>query len=287
MKNAVLKRLLTPIIFGVAICNCGNQPEKTNSLTPEVVANLKLKEISGLEYINNTLWGIEDSGNESAVYKINTQTGKHEAYTINAKNNDWEDITSDTQGNLYIGDFGNNDNDRKNLSIIKINPLNPSQVLQTTSFYYPEQKDFPAKKKDRNFDCEGFFEYNGYFYLFSKNRSFDGDGTVLLHKVPNTPGNHAAQLHGTLVTCDSFRKCAIAGADISPDGKTVALISGDKLWLITDYSGDNFSKGKLTSYNLGEVTQKESVCFAENKTLYIADEKSKKEGGKLYRLSLN
>lgn len=109
---------------------------------------------------------------------------------------------------------------------------------------------------------------------------------MLVHKVPNAPGNHAAEAAGSFVSCSNFRKCAIAGADISPDGKTVALISGDKLWLLRDYTGDNFAKGKLISYNLGEVTQKESICFADAKTLYIADEKSKKEGGKLYRLIL-
>lgn len=279
-------RLLIPALLGIAICNCGNQPEDSNNLKPEEIAKLKLKEISGLEYLNNSLWGIEDSGNESKLYKINPTTGLHEAFAVNATNTDWEDITSDAQGNLYIGDLGNNDNDRRNLSIIKINPANPAQVLQTTSFYYPEQKDFPAKKKDRNFDCEGFFEHKGYFYLFSKNRSFDSDGTVLVHKVPNAPGNHVAEAVGSFVSCSNFRKCAIAGADISPDGKTVALISGDKLWLLRGFMGDNFAKGKLTSYNLGEVTQKESICFSDNNTLYIADEKSKKEGGKLYRLIL-
>jgi hypothetical protein len=28
-------------------------------------------------------------------------------------NIDWEDITKDKDGNLYVGDFGNNDNERK------------------------------------------------------------------------------------------------------------------------------------------------------------------------------
>jgi hypothetical protein len=59
----------------------------------------------------------------------------------------------------------------------------------------------------------------------------------------------------------------------SPDGKTVALISGDKLWLINNFTADDFAKGAITPYDLGEVTQKESVCFTDNKTLYIADEK--------------
>jgi sugar lactone lactonase YvrE len=31
----------------------------------------------------------------------------------NAENNDWEDITKDIHGNIYVGDFGNNDNDSR------------------------------------------------------------------------------------------------------------------------------------------------------------------------------
>lgn len=36
------------------------------------------------------------------------------------ENNDWEDIAKDKNGFTYIGDFGNNDNDRKNLAIYKV-----------------------------------------------------------------------------------------------------------------------------------------------------------------------
>ncbi|MFP5436712.1 MAG: hypothetical protein ACLGH8_02920 [Bacteroidia bacterium] len=286
MKNNMLKYLITPTLAATIFYNCDSRDANNSHYTPQEVAKLSLKEISGLEYVNNTLWGIEDSGNKSNIYKINTKTGTHEAFAVNATNTDWEDITSDNKGNLYIADTGNNDNDRRSLSILKINPENPATVLQTTTFFYPEQTDFPAKKKDRNFDCEGMFEYNGYFYLFSKNRSFDADGTVLIHKVPNRPGNFPAEAAGSFVTCKNFRSCAIAGADISPDGKTVALISGDKLWLLTGYTGDDFATGKLTSYGLGEVTQKESICYKDATSLYIADEKSKKIGGKLYTLTL-
>jgi hypothetical protein len=32
---------------------------------------------------------------------------------LQTANIDWEDITKDKDGNLYVGDFGNNDNERK------------------------------------------------------------------------------------------------------------------------------------------------------------------------------
>ena len=74
------------------------------------------------------------------------------------ENNDWEDIAQDKNGFTYIGDFGNNDNDRKNLAIykVKIDKENSTPVLQTTKFSYPEQTEFPPNKKSLLYDCEAF-----------------------------------------------------------------------------------------------------------------------------------
>lgn len=77
------------------------------------------------------------------------------------------------EGNLYIGDFGNNDNVRQDLCIYKINnnSLNQENAVPAykISFAYPEQKDFPPKKTEMMFDVEGFFEFKNHFYLFTKN----------------------------------------------------------------------------------------------------------------------
>jgi hypothetical protein len=62
-------RLIIPCIIAIGFYNCGSPQQGGNSLTPKEISKLKLKEISGLEYVNNTLWGIEDSGNENACTK--------------------------------------------------------------------------------------------------------------------------------------------------------------------------------------------------------------------------
>lgn len=252
------------------------------------VGNLSLKEISGLAYSNGSLWALEDSGNKNSIYKLSA-TGKieEEIFVANAKNNDWEELTSDKEGNLYIGDFGNNDNERKDLAIYKINAGNLGKVSAVISFYYPEQKEFPPKKSNLIFDAEAFFEHEGNFYIFTKNRAKGFNGNFQIYKVPNRQGNHTAQLLGTLQTCDNFRKCAITGADISPDGTKAILLSGDKVWLLTNFGQDNFSKGSLQMLELGHWSQKEGIAFKDDNTLTIADEKAKKEGGKLYEVKLS
>ena len=113
------------------------------------------KENSGLvSYENNTVWGVEDGGDDDDIYKIDFK-GKisKELKVKNGKNEDWEDLTKDSEGNLYIGDFGNNRNDRKDLVIYKLpNPeIEPGDKIdaEKIEFNYPEQKDFPPKKIGR------------------------------------------------------------------------------------------------------------------------------------------
>lgn len=276
-----MKSIYIASLILIASCTGINSPLKE-------LGELSLKEVSGLKYVNGSLWALEDSGNTSSIYKISLK-GKteQEVKITNVKNNDWEDIAADKQGNLYIGDFGNNDNDRKNLAIYKLDAGKLNTVTSIISFYYPEQKQFPPKKSNLIFDVEAFLEHNGNFYLFTKNRSKGFNGDVQVYKVPNKAGNHAAKLLGTIPTCDNFRKCAITGADISADGTKAVLLSGGKIWMMTNFGSENFVGAKMQVYDLNHLSQKEGVCFKDNNTLLIADEKDKKEGGKLYELSLS
>lgn len=260
---------------------------------PVSTTKIKLKEASAIEVTSQSDlgWVIEDSGNKNVVYGLNAKGEIAQAILVeNAANVDWEDLASDESGNIYIGDFGNNDNKRKDLCIYKIDAASlknsTAEASYKVSFYYPNQKEFPPKKSELFYDSESFFEYKGNFYIFTKNRSKGFDGTVLVYKVPNKPGNHAAEFLGQFISCDSYQKCAITAADISPDGKKIALLSSNKVWILSNYKGDDFLKGKMEMFELNDVTQKEGICFKDDKTLLIVDEKSKKTGGNLYEIKL-
>lgn len=267
----------------------------SGTLTKLYSLSKKLKEVSGIVYSerDNLFWTLEDSGNANKIYGLSSLDGAVEkTITIeNTSNIDWEDITKDKAGNLYIGDFGNNDNDRKDLCIYKIdkNSLNQENAVPAyrISFSYPEQKEFPPKKTKLFFDVEGFFEYNGNFYLFTKNRSKGFDGTVLVYKIPNKAGFHQAVLMGKLNSGDNYNHCAITSAAISPDASKVVLLTHDKIVLLENFKGDNFLKGKQSQLKLNHFSQKEAVCFKNNETLIIADEKTNKIGGNVYEVTLS
>ena len=253
----------------------------------------KLKEVSGLTYDSNSklLWALEDHGNANAIYGINLKGKIEKTITIeNTENLDWEDITRDKQGNLYIGDFGNNENRRKDLAIYKIDKkdlqserVKPSYKI---SFVYPEQKDFPPKKSDLFYDVEGFFEFKSNFYLFTKNRSKGFDGTSYLYKIPNKAGFHQAVLMGKFKTCNKYNSCAITSAAISPDEKKVVVLTHDKIIMFENFKSDSFLNGKKTTLELNHFSQKEAVTFKDNTTLFIADERTKNEGGNVYDVNL-
>lgn len=241
---------------------------------------------------DGTYWVVEDKGNKNELYQFNPE-GKlrHTLRVKNTKNTDWEDLTTDDAGNIYIGDFGNNKNTRQDLRIIKIGKDSlphqralPSAVI---SFYYPEQKDFPPQKTELLYDAEAFFLWEDWFYIFTKNRSKGFDGTTLVYKVPNQEGHHPAILVGKLKTCAFYKHCALTGAAISPDKKTIALLSHSKVWLLTGFDADSLPEADMEEINLHHVSQKESVAFLDNETLLLADEVKKNTGGKVYKLHLN
>jgi hypothetical protein len=249
-----------------------------------------LKEVSGVESARNSnlIWMINDGGNRSKLFAISKKGKiKREVY-IKTKNHDWEDLTSDEEGNIYIGDFGNNLSKRKNLKILKIKKkhLNKkSAEVVKIEFKYENQKKFPPKNKKLYFDAEAFFYFNKYIYIFTKSRVKNKYGKTFLYKFPAKKGKHIAKLIGEFENCNDL-ECWITSADISDDGKRVALLSQKNILIFSDFKEDNFLSGKVKTIELEHKTQKEGICFKDNNTVLITDEKAHGEGGNLYELKL-
>ena len=251
-----------------------------------------LKEVSGMEVAaDGNLWVIEDSGNKDKIYKIDKEGKERESLKIDhAKNRDWEDLTTDIHGNLYIGDFGNNKNAREDLVIYKVNQEEFDKKepnAKKIEFKYPQQNDFPPEKDSLYFDTEGFFHLNDHLYIFTKNRTRPYTGKTLIYRIPDKEGEYEAEFLGSLFLCGDKDHCSVTSADISPDGKTVALLSYGFVFLLTDFTAPDYTKSSIKIMDLNTDTQVESVCFENNSTLLIADEGNKHGGQRLYRLKLD
>lgn len=295
LKNKNMLRFLMLPAFFLLSCNpkAQNSPVKDNELKVQFELPKKLKEVSGITLSKDkkTIWVIEDRGNKNAVYGLSDHGQLMAKVPVeNAENTDWEDIISDAQGNIYIGDFGNNDNDRKDLAILKTDLKDITQtttkIVQTTKFHYEGQKDFPPKKSNLLYDCEAFVEMNGNFYLFTKNRSKGFDGTFLVFKVPNKEGNFEAKLIGRLKLEGGYNDAAITSATINSTKDKIVLLSHKNVHILTGFNADDFSGTQISKIPLHHNSQKEAIVFVNDQTLLIADEKGKDESGNVYKFSL-
>jgi hypothetical protein len=233
-------------------------------------------ESSGFEITaDNNLWTHADGGNRAALYKVN-ETGKLlETLDIpHTSNLDWEDLARDDKGNIYIGDFGNNENKRRNLRIFRVNEADVSQV-DTIIFTYNDQQEFPPKKAARNFDCEAFFYHQDHLYLFSKNRG--DDETVKIYELPAQPGSYEAKV------VDSLRiSNKITASDISPDGKLMALLGYGNVYLFEIEDSNKFFNGKKYCIPIEKSGQAEALVFINNTDFIFSN-----EGGKIFKAIKN
>ena len=270
--------MMLPALFILASCSNYGQ------LTFMAKLPRKLNENSGLAILDTTsVWFIEDGSNPDKIHQVSLKGDLLKELEVkNAKNRDWEDLASDPEGNVYIGDLGNNLHKREELVIYKIpDPgLEPGDKItaQQIKLRYPG---------NRRHDSEAMFYREGFLYIITKDRARPFTGEALIYKVPASEGFYKAELVGNFTPCRERGVCEVTAADISPDGKKVALLGYGTLWIFSDFVSDDFTRGKLTTINLGATTQLESVGFLDEETLLLSDEKLGATGRNLYKYKLD
>jgi hypothetical protein len=232
---------------------------------------------------NGDLWMLNDSRNPPVLFRYDPVQGKVlESRRLPVPNRDWEDLTHDAAGNLYIGDFGNNRNARRDLRIYRYNPT--TQQLDSILFHYPDQREF-APKNDRfwNYNCEAMVFYQDSLHLFSKN-SFKGNFFTKHYVLPARPGQYVAELRDSIC----LKNRVVTGAALSRDGKTLALtayIIGKKMGFLpytkasaiyfSDFKGSRFFKGEKRRHRLPKfmiARQFESITQWDDERWIAANE---------------
>lgn len=276
----LLRDKLFPVLVFLQSVICGCAPDGGRGDFSQVrqdyavrqvgrISKTILIESSGLTLADDhgDLWTHGDGGTAASLYKVTPQGDLLQTLKLPLVNIDWEDLTRDDEGRLYIGDFGNNQNKRRNLAIYRLSGLNLSQI-DTIRFRYPDQKDFPPRKDDRNFDCEAFYYRQDSLYLFTKNRG-KGDW-VKLYGLPARPGYHVATL------LDSIEiNTWITGADLSPDSRTVALLGYGHVYLIERQPGRRLFDGRKSCLPIPKAGQTEAISFIDNQNFVFSNEKGR------------
>jgi hypothetical protein len=236
----------------------------------------ELHEISGIEIWNDTiLIAINDSGNEAILFFMNLK-GKiiHKLKIDNAKNHDWEDLTLDSNNNIYIADVGNNANKRQNLMIYYFSLdsclFKTSITAKKISFRYEDQDAFPPEKDKKYFDCEAIAYHNGFLYLFTKDLASPFKGISSCYQLTISTENQIAKKWFT-IELPKHRKQFL-------DAITSATIFNQTCYLLS-YSDIYTFKFGITSPEIkkiksfGLLSQKEAICVDEN-AIFVANERS-------------
>lgn len=250
-------------------CTC--QPDHRTNDFKKVKAHYKISKIGKLPAVVSessglargsdpgTFWTHNDSGGQPELYLFDLSGKLLDTKAVpNAKNTDWEDLTRDADGNLYIGDFGNNASQRNAFDIYRFNPESSSMARITFRYQVAPT------------DCESFFYQQGNLYLFSKN--WGKNKWVKMYRLPAKEGEHV------IAASDSIRIDAqVTSAAISPDGKTFALLTYGKV-LLFETSGDNIDFSKPKGCFRFSRKQTEAIEFLNNTDMLMTNEQ-----GDVYR----
>lgn len=263
------------------------------SLEADAIASLPvdLNECSGMAFIGpNAIALINDSGNEAELFICDT-LGQliMRPKLLGLPNRDWESLAYQ-DGLLYIGDFGNNGNHRRDLEVLVLDVhrlLNHGEwsLKGRIPFSYPEQKGFPPEdKKDWYYDLEAMIATKDSLFLFTKNRSKPFDGELKVYGLSTESRAQKARLLKSFKTEIGLKHFNwVTGATAGPNGDDLFLLGYSKLWYIENWR--NTDKREAYPYRLGYFSQKESLALMGHQ-LYFSEEKTANHEPQLHKLSV-
>ena len=253
---------------GSCIYNPGTAEPLASYLLSETIS-----ETSGLIVWNDQLWTHNDN-TDTNIYSLDTLDGKiTQIYSlVGIKNRDWEEISQDEEY-IYLGDFGNNAGNRRDLKIYRIakNSLaSRSAVIDSIEFSYSDQVNFSPGSNNTDFDCEAFVVAEDSIYLFTKQWI---SNRTSVYALPKIPGIYIAHLKL------SFDVNGLVTGAAYLESKKIIVLSGYSisldpfLYLLYDFSNHDFFSGNKRKISvLLPFHQTEGITSEDGIKYYITNE---------------
>jgi len=231
-------------------------------------------------------WTLSDSGNKIEIIPMRRDGslawGTKGVTITGAKNYDWEALTGDADGNMVVADVGNNISNRRQLNLYLFkepSALNPEVTeVKTIPFIWPDQKEFPDP--DLKHDCESIFKIRGNIYFLTKHRR---DTFTELWRIDIPQSNAQANL---TKVAQFDAKGMVTDASVSPDGKSLAILTYRAVWVITlPLAGENIFNGPMFYAPLSPPVlswQIEGCAWLDAQTLLVGSEQ-----GDLFKIPLS
>jgi len=270
----------------------------------------RMEELSGLA-VSRTypgiVWGHGDSGQPPVLWALDLERGdlafppylskkfddgaSWPGLTLEgASNIDWEDLTT-LNGWLYLGEFGNNGNARRDLGLWALPEPNPRATERQRPafflpFHYPEQQRFPAEAWV--FDAEALFadpERNALYLITKHRKAGDVRRFIPGAKLYRIPLDGAGRASTALTLVDQHEEMtAVTAAELSPSGAWLAVLTYRTLWLFPrPPAGERWLSGPAYSRPLPflETRQAEALSWRDDTTLLLGNEE-----GRLWTVTL-
>ena len=247
----------------------------------------EVRESSGLARgrAANLFWTHNDAGNEPVLYAVDTAgrlAGK--VRVEGAKLVDWEDIGSGPCASghcLYIGDIGDNGAKRESITVYVVPEPAASATSAKASALHLRYPDGPR-------DAEALFVLpSGDLYIVTKGR----ESSIELYRAAN-----AARKAGSTATLERVREIAsepknerdrVTSAAASPDGRWVVIRTYRELHIYPAAALTGAGKVSPVTTSLAALGEKqgEAVALANDGTVWLSSEGSKKSRAQLSRMS--
>lgn len=287
-----MKGLFNIILFFVLATTCLH-----GQIIPNVLGTLPntVSETSGLLFYNNKIITHNDSGNLPQLYEIDTLSLAitRTVNISNALNVDWEDIAQDDTY-IYIGDIGNNNGTRKDLTVYRVLKEEYNTLDTVTAdkiiYAYDDQTSF-VDSGNSDWDAEAMFVLDNQLIILTK--QWDSGGTVS-YFLPILPGNYSA------TKLDSyFIDGLVTGASYNPDSGKLLIIGYSSLltpflYQLKGLTSTSIFGGEVTNLNvtMGNA-QVEGITYVSENRYFFSSELFKREvllieyNTSLYTFSLN
>jgi hypothetical protein len=232
-------------------------------------------------------WTLSDSGNKPVIVPIRADGSAPLVAGVpwsgvalkGATNVDWEAMTGDKDGNMIVGDVGNNVSRRKELAFYLFKEPKPGDAEVTqfrkVVFVWPDQTAFPDPELAH--DCEAMFLLRGRLYLLTKHRR-DTLTDLWRADIPAT-GPRA-----TLTKLARFDAGGmVTDACLSPEQGRLAILTYRSVWVFElPATGEDFFHGRALHAPLSPPMlswQVEGCSWLDAQTLLVGSEQ-----GDLYRI---
>ncbi|MBR9922637.1 MAG: hypothetical protein GYB31_17530 [Bacteroidetes bacterium] len=282
------------LVFLISFLSCevfdGNPKDAGKYLTELGSFHDLIHESSGLAMDGDSFWTHNDSGSDPMLYRINKEAKIVDMKYVDTPHFvDWESVDIG-DGNLYIGDLGNNNGDRMDLGILQISLAALQTDVDTVSsfFYsmtYDDQEDFSTRPLAHNYDCEAIIQIDDETLVITKNHL---DMRTNIYTT-----EYAIGLDGILGITDIGG--LVTGAAVHPDEEDVFLLAyreTDGMFSpfivhFYDFEDFRFWRGESQQVDVPLDTQVEGLAVDSDYQLYISSESNGSVPGKLYQLDFN